>query len=165
MIGKVSWVPSLPRISSSVASNSYPASSQSLAPATPATQGTPWSPAGALISNTTVQAVAPLVAAADSDWTAWAADPQWAAWGGPLLEQDTVHVVLADGLTLDPTAQYPHPLVIVTGRTSADSPTLRIDALTTIQAGADRSNLNLLTVQAMTQRRLTARWRSRSPMA
>jgi hypothetical protein len=70
--------------------------------------------------------------------------------GRPAAGQDTVHVVFADGLTLDPTAQYPHPLVIVTGRSSADSPILRIAALTTIQAGADRSNLNLLTIQAMT---------------
>ena len=130
--------------------STQPAGTASAAPAPPATQGTPWSPAGGLIDNATVQVVAPVVAATDRDWTAWAADPQWAAWGGPLLDQDTVHVVFADGLTLDPTAQYPHPLVIVTGRTSPDSPILRIAALTTIQAGADRSNLNLLTVQAMT---------------
>ncbi len=130
--------------------STQPASTKSVAPAPPATQGSPWSPAGGLIDNATVQAVAPVVAATDRDWTAWAADPQWAAWGGPLLAQDTVHVVFADARTLDPTAQYPHPLVIVTGRTSPDSPTLRIAALTTIQAGADRTNLNLLTVQAMT---------------
>lgn len=145
------------------AGSAQPGSAQSPAPAstptstrppssvaTPAAQPTPWSPAGALIDNATVRAVAPVVAATDADWTAWAADPQWRQWGGPLLAQDTVHVVFADGLTLDPTAQYPHPLVIVTGRTSPDSPILRIAALTTIQAGADRSNLNLLTVQAMT---------------
>ncbi|MDX6257527.1 MAG: hypothetical protein QOJ11_3861 [Frankiales bacterium] len=100
-----------------------------------------WSPAGSLIDDATVLAVAPKVAATDSDWK---------AWGGQLLEQDTVSVVFADRAPLDPTAQYPHPLVIVTGRTSADSPTLRIAALTTIEAGADRTNLNLLTVQAMT---------------
>ncbi|MDX6208921.1 MAG: hypothetical protein QOE24_1312 [Frankiales bacterium] len=104
-------------------------------------QANVWSPAGSLIEDATVLAVAPKVAATDSDWT---------AWGGQLLEQDTVSVVFADRAPLDPTAQYPHPLVIVTGRTSADSPTLRIAALTTIEAGADRTNLNLLTVQAMT---------------
>jgi hypothetical protein len=41
-------------------------------------------------------------------------------------------------------------LVIVTGRTSADSPTLRVAALTTVAGGADSTNLSSLTVDAMT---------------
>jgi hypothetical protein len=101
-----------------------------------------WSPAGTLIDDPTVLAVTPRVAATDSDWQ---------AWGGPLLAQDTVSVVFADREPIDSTwQQYPRPLVIVTGRTSTDSPTLRIAALTTAAGGVDSTNLNSLTVEAMT---------------
>jgi hypothetical protein len=105
-------------------------------------QANVWSPAGALIDDPTVLAVAPKMAATDSDWK---------SWGGQLLEQDTVSVVFADREPINLSSpQDARPLVIVTGRTSADSPTLRLAAMTTIAGDADASNLNLLTVEAMT---------------
>jgi hypothetical protein len=105
-------------------------------------QANVWSPAGALIDDPTVLAVAPKMAATDSDWK---------SWGGQLLEQDTVSVVFADRASINLSSpQDARPLVIVTGRTSADSPTLRVAALTTIAGGADGNDLNALTVEAMT---------------
>jgi hypothetical protein len=100
-----------------------------------------WDPAGALVADPTVLAAAPKVAATDADWK---------NWGGQLLDRSTVKVVFADRALIRGFGPDDlRPLVVVTGRTSAQGP-LQLAVLTSVAGGGDAQDLSAIGLEAMT---------------